>query len=158
LHIAGEDNFLADMFSPLDRLRDQDHTTKESSVNTFNNFSFILHDKELLQCFLNLQDANDIPFALDLACIAQGQQQDQELWQRRLSHPLKYPEQQFGDVQVLCFKNEPNAAWKICIPSQQFEDLVNWLHQALNHFGLHRLLTTISMHVYHPHLRHAVAE
>jgi hypothetical protein len=90
------------MFSQLDRLTDQDYTTKESSIITINNFSFLLDNKELLERFLNLPDVNDIPFALDLARIAQGQQQDQELWQRgRLANPLKYPEQQFGNIRVL---------------------------------------------------------
>jgi hypothetical protein len=86
------------MFSHLDQLLDQefDHTENEKMVD---NFSFLLDDKELLECFLNLpdadnipfaldlaqiaqgQDADNIPFALDLAQIAQGQEQDQELWQ-----------------------------------------------------------------------------
>jgi hypothetical protein len=67
-HIAGDDNFLADMFSRLDCLdkeysANQDTPSKRESIN---NFSFILDDEELLECFLNLPDAVDLPFALDL--------------------------------------------------------------------------------------------
>jgi hypothetical protein len=47
---------------------------------------------------LNLPDKNDLPFALDLQGIATGQQHNQELWQRRLANPLRYPEQQFGSI------------------------------------------------------------
>jgi hypothetical protein len=80
VHISGDDNMFADMFSHIDRLLSQmvSPLKRESSVN---NFSFLLDDEELLKCFLKLPDADNIPFALDLTCIAQGQQQDQELWQ-----------------------------------------------------------------------------
>jgi hypothetical protein len=58
------------MFSGLDRLTDQDQTTKESSINMVNNFFFLLDDQELLKCFLNLPVANGVPFAFDLAHLA----------------------------------------------------------------------------------------
>ena len=83
LHIAGDDNFLADMFSRLHRLDDKfiplDSSPKKRE-NSIENFSFLLDDNELLECFLNLPNTDDIPFALDLARIAQGQQNDKELW------------------------------------------------------------------------------
>jgi hypothetical protein len=89
-HIAGDDNFLADMFSQLDRLDEEYSTSQDTPLKreSINNFSFILDDEELLECFLNLPDAIDLPFALDLEQIAQGQQNDPALWQRRLAHPL----------------------------------------------------------------------
>jgi hypothetical protein len=157
LHITGDNNFLADMFSRLNRLSDDviavnTPTKRESSVENYN-FSFLIDDNELLECFLNLPDKNELPFALDLQRIAQGQQQDQELWQRRLAHPLSYPEQQFGDIRVLSYRPNATAQWKICIPTLQLADLVNRYHQALSHCGLHRLLKTISMHLHHPKLR-----
>jgi hypothetical protein len=58
-----------------------------------------------------------------------------------------------SSTQKLCFQNDPNATWKICISSQQLEELVNWFHLTLNHCGLYQLLTTIRMHLYHPRLR-----
>jgi hypothetical protein len=45
---------------------------KKRERSTVENFSFILDDDELLECFLNLPDAIYIPFALDLERIAQG--------------------------------------------------------------------------------------
>jgi hypothetical protein len=118
---------------------------------------FILDNEELLECFLNLPDAVDLPFALDLEQIAHRQQNDPALWQRRLAYPLQYPEQQFDNTRVLSFQPAPNAPWKICIPMQQLEEVTSWFHLALNHCGLHRLLSTMGMHLYHPCLR-SVAE
>ncbi len=73
-HIAGNDNFLADMFSCLDCLNrlSANPLKRESTEIPVNNFSFILDDDELLECFLNLPDTDNIPLALDLAHIAQG--------------------------------------------------------------------------------------
>jgi hypothetical protein len=34
----------------------------------------------MLDCFLNLPDEDELPFALDLQLIATGQQNDQSLW------------------------------------------------------------------------------
>jgi hypothetical protein len=58
---------------------------------------------------------------------------------------------------VLSYRPTPDAQWRICIPTQQLEDVINWFHFALNHCRLHRLLATISMHLYHPKMR-SVAE
>jgi hypothetical protein len=52
----------------------------------------------MLECFLNLPDENKLPFALDLQRIATRQQADQLLWQKRIAHPMRYPERQFGQV------------------------------------------------------------
>jgi hypothetical protein len=98
LHIAGDINFFVGMFSCLNRISDSNSNPlkRESLVI---NFSFLLDDDEVLNCFLlNLPDANNIPFDFDIAHIAQGQQQDQELCQQHVVHPLKYPEQLFDDV------------------------------------------------------------
>jgi hypothetical protein len=99
-HIAGDDNFQAGMFSRLDRLDKEYSTSQDTPLKreSINNFSFILDNKEILECFLNLPDAVDLPFALDLEQIAQGQQNDPALWQRQLAHPLQYEEQQFNNT------------------------------------------------------------
>jgi hypothetical protein len=141
-HISGEDNFLADMFSHLPRLEDANIFIPDAPSkreNIIENVSFISDDDELLECFLNLPDANDIPFALDLECLAQGQNEDPALWQKCMQHPLQYPEQNFGNTHVLLFQPTPTTAWKICIPTQQLDEVVQWYHLALNHCGLYQL-------------------
>jgi hypothetical protein len=147
------------MFSHLHRLEDdQPLEGPWKRKSTVENFSFLLDDEDLLECFLNLPDENHLPFALDLGRIAQGQAAlDMELTQRQMQHPIQYPEQQFDNVQILSFKPNPTARWKICIPTQQLENIVNWFHLSLNHCGLHWLMSTMSLHLYHPRLR-AVAE
>jgi hypothetical protein len=85
-HITGEDNFLADMFSCLPRLDDSIPDAPLNREKTVTNYSFILNDEELLECFLNLPAADDLPFALDLERIAQGQNQDAELWQKQMQN------------------------------------------------------------------------
>jgi hypothetical protein len=83
------------MFSHLPRLNDPNTSIPDAPLkreNTIENFSFILADDELLKCFLNLPDTNDIPFALDLERLAQGQHENPALWQKCMQHPLQYPE------------------------------------------------------------------
>jgi hypothetical protein len=109
-----------------------------------------LDDEELLECFLNLPNADDIPFALDPKCIAQGQNDDPELLQRQIVHPLQYPEQQFGNTRVLSFQPIPNAHSKICIPTHQLEDVINWFHFALNHCGFHASTDCMNWHQWSP--------
>jgi hypothetical protein len=136
-HITRDDNFLANMFSQLERLAEKysppDTPLKRESTN---NFSFLLDNNKLLECFLNLPNAVNLPFALDLERIAQGQQNNPALWQRRLAHSLQYPEQQCDNTCVLLFQPAPNAPWKICIPTQQLDEVTNWFHLALYHCGL----------------------
>jgi hypothetical protein len=100
VHIAGYDNFLADMYSqlsclsdaniPVDLLPKRESTVENESkdtwpcngaieVNTVKNFSFPVDDPEMLECFLALPDENNLPFALNLQYIATGQHVDQAL-------------------------------------------------------------------------------
>jgi hypothetical protein len=94
----------------------------------------------MLECFLNLPDKKELPFALDLQLIATGQHNGQLLWQQRIAHPMQYPERQFGQIRLLTYLPPPNAQWKICVPTQQLCNLTQWYHQALSHCRLHRVL------------------
>jgi hypothetical protein len=80
------------------------------------------------------------------------------LWQKRIAHPMRYPERQFGQVWLLTYLLTPNAQWKICVPMQQLCNLMQWYHQALSHCGLHHLLRTIMMHLHHPKNMQTIAE
>jgi hypothetical protein len=127
MHIVGDNNFLVNMFSRLPCLNNNNTlpdapSKRESSVATF---YFILDSNKLLECFLNLPDADNLPFALDLEGITQVQNNDPALWQRQLTHPLQYPKQQFGNTHVLSFQPAPNAPWNICILTQQLKDVSN---------------------------------
>jgi hypothetical protein len=71
-------------------------------------------------------------------------------------HPLQYPNQHFQGIELISYQPTPNAVWKICVPSQQVQDLVTWFHQALGHCGIHRLNNSIGTHFTHPKLRETV--
>jgi hypothetical protein len=107
-----------------------------------------LGNVDFVNCFLNLPDLQAAPFPLDFPHIAQGQQLDQRLLQRYMVHPLQYPNQHFQGIELISFRLTPNAVWKICIPSQQLQDLVTWFHQALGHWGKHRLNSSICTHFF----------
>jgi hypothetical protein len=103
LHITGDDNFLANMFSHLSRLSNANVPVApiQANKNTTNgithvtpteNVSFLLDDIEMFNWFLNLPNKDNLPLSLDLCCIAAGQHTNQDLWQSCLAHPLIYPE------------------------------------------------------------------
>jgi hypothetical protein len=92
LHIARDYNFLTSMFSQLERL-DENSPQTDTPSKRESNFSFLIDDNKLLECFLNLPDellkcflnfpdAIDLPFVLDLERISQGQQNDPALLQQ----------------------------------------------------------------------------
>jgi transposase InsO family protein len=161
-HIPGEENFLADSFSRLPIRNDLEYPSEEEKLRWINmdmelqKTTSILSDVDLVDCFLNLPDLHAAPFPLDFAHIAQGQQLDQSLLHRRIMHPMQYPNQQFQGIELMSYRPTADAAWKICIPSQQLEELVSWFHQALGHCGIHRLNDSIGTHFAHPKLRQTV--
>jgi hypothetical protein len=133
------------MYSHLDHLSDAVNPLpkRESSVDgsiyiyPVDKFSSLLDTFETLECFLNLPDEKDLSFALDLQCIATGQQNDQALWQHCITNPINCSEQQFSNTRLPTYRPLLNAQWKSCIPTEQLHVLVNWHHQALSHYGLH---------------------
>jgi hypothetical protein len=70
------------MFSCLPCLNDNNTQPDDpsKSKSSAGNFHHILDDNKLLECFLNLPDADDLPFALDLKFMAQGQNNNPALW------------------------------------------------------------------------------
>ena len=122
-------------------------------------FSDILLDdpfSSLLECFLNHPDPNDIAFPLDYELIQQEQFNDINLQAQRAANPLQFPIHDFGNVQLMCYLSQPNANWRIAIPTPLLANIVRWYHQVLNHIGMTRLQQTIATHFYHPHLRKMV--
>ncbi len=104
-----------------------------------------LHDINIFNCFLNLPEADEaIPIALDYTTLAQEQLQDQYLLQRRMQHPLQFPNQQFQGIELIAYQASPNNPWKVCLPMQQLQEIVNWYHQAFSHCGRQRMMQTIS--------------
>jgi hypothetical protein len=64
------------------------------------------------------------PIAINSATLAQEQLQDQEqLMQQQMRHPLQFPNTQFQDIQasyvVLAYQPNLTEPWNICIPTTQ---------------------------------------
>lgn len=57
------------------------------------------------------------------------------------------------NVNLICYIPEPNAPWKIFLPTEILDPAVRWYHLALSHIGQNRLYDTMSQHLYHPDLR-----
>ena len=111
VHIAGDKNFLADMFSRLPR-RDDIPQEKESSssgsefefelelrhltLDCWHSSSMFDHldDPDVFECFLNLPDTgDDIPLALDYLRLSQDQLLDPHLLRNQIQHPTQFPNQ-----------------------------------------------------------------
>jgi hypothetical protein len=117
----------------------------------------VLDNQELTDCFLNLPGLNYEPFPLDFEHIAQGQQTNDSLLQRRMLHPLLYSLQYFSGCEMISYRITPTARWQICIPTKQLIILVRWFHEVLGHCGIHRLCCdSIGTHFSHPQLRATV--
>jgi transposase InsO family protein len=157
-YIRGCDNHLADALSRLPQSAD---ALVEKSVSPFDNrhssdvdsFSIVMDDPALLECFLHHPDPQDIIFPLDYALLQREQFNDISLQAARDANPAKYPILDFGTVPLICYLSEPNATWKIAIPTPLLNNVVKWYHCVLNHTGMTRLLQTINSHLYHPQLK-----
>jgi hypothetical protein len=79
---------------------------------------------------------------------------DVRLAQLRQQKPQHYVEQLLApDLTLVCYIPEPNAPWKIYLPTDILDTAVRWYHLALGHIGQNRLYDTMAIHFFHPDLR-----
>jgi transposase InsO family protein len=162
-YIKGESNSLADALSRLPLAERQNPTDSfESDVlpsnpvdNSF--YSMAIDDDNLLDCFIHLPQSEDIPFVLDYNTIRAAQAGDARLAVLRQTKPASFVEQLLApNVSVTCYIPEPNAPWKIYLPTPLLQNAVLWYHYALGHLGQNRLYDTMAIHLYHPDLKNTV--
>ena len=169
-HIAGLDNVLADMFSRLplrtdlalpDGLFQEEKSTALSElIMTVPSKHVLFQERfdhlnyaEIKQCYMNFPDPTELPpIILDYARLAQEQERDAELQQRRWAHPTHYPDREINRVRLTAFQPNPNEPYRFCIPTQVLQSVVEWYHEALFHCGAGRLTATIGKHFHHPRL------
>jgi hypothetical protein len=145
--------------SPLECLSIQNvYTDNEVDNSNFESFfSMAIDDDDLLDCFLHLPASSGIPFVLGYDTISARQNGDARLALLRQQHPEQYVEQLLApDTHVVCYIPEPNAPWKIYLPTDILDTAVRWYHLALGHIGQNRLYDTIAVHFFHPDLRNKV--
>ena len=117
----------------------------------------IFMDEDLIDVYLNHPPINaNQPLPVDYATIHQHQQNDAALVAKLTEQPQRFHLQPFPtenpQYNLICYRQNPNAAWRIRIPDSLLAHTVNWYHLSLNHLGSTRLRETISMHMSHPNL------
>jgi len=116
-----------------------------------------IDDDELLECFLHLPASTGIPFVLGYDTISASQIGDARLQLLRQQKPAQFAEQLLAPhTNVVVYIPEPNAPWKIYLPTDLLDTAVRWYHLALGHLGQNRLYDTMAVHFYHPDLRNKV--
>jgi hypothetical protein len=162
-YIKGEKNVVADAFSrlPIKTIVGEKSYVGPGVPNTSDNtFAIEMDDPALLDCFLNHPPLEEIPyFPLEYREIQQRQFADDDLNALRQEKPYQFPVIDMGNnVQLICYQPIPNEAWKIAVPTNMLDDLINWYHTTLNHIGMTRLYETIATHFHHPRLKARVEQ
>jgi hypothetical protein len=116
-----------------------------------------IDDDNLLDCFLHLPASSGIPFVLGYDTIRARQAEDARLTLLRQETPHTFMEQLLApDTMIVCYIPEPNAPWKIYLPTDLLDTAVRWYHLALGHVGQTRLHDTMAAHFYHPDLSNKI--
>lgn len=170
-YIKGEENTLADGLSRLsfdqEKLtRNMRQTPSLDPVDSYIDnmdplqqyYSMVIDDSDLLDCFVHLPLAEDVPFEMDYRTIAASQARDADLLDRLQNKPNRYVRKQLAhDVNLICHIPDANQdQWKICIPDELVDNAIQWYHLALGHVGQKRLQQTMSKHFFHRELRRRI--
>ena len=122
--------------------------------------SAIITDDGVLQCYVSFPEVDlQHPFLLDFNTMARQQAHD-VVWQQMLQRqPGKFAvRDQANGVKLICHQQNPAEPWKICIPTDMLDNIINWYHQVLSYIGMSRLIDTIGLHYYHHLLRDRVEQ
>jgi transposase InsO family protein len=151
--------------SPADNFKYVDITSHHkfsNSVASFDEsdveskpFSVATDDDDMLQCFLNFPEIEDDEVhPLDFQALAAAQEQDAVLQNKIINDQTHFMRILMdNNVNLICYVNQPNQPWKICIPDALMGNMIKWYHEILTHVGITRLYETMSTHFYHRDLR-----
>jgi hypothetical protein len=153
--VKGEKKVVADAFSQLPvqpMVGEKSHVGPGTPTTPDNVFAIEMDGPALLDCFLNHPPLEDIPcFPLECREMQQRQFADANLNTLRHEKPHQFPASDMGN-DAICCQPLPNQAWKIAVPTNMIDDLINCHHVALNHIGMTRLHETTATHFHHPTL------
>jgi transposase InsO family protein len=163
--VRGSLNPLADCLSRLPFSEGQDAPGPDSpghkDVDTKDTdlfFSLVQDDTEQFECLLNVPlEPEPIINPVNYIHLHEVQQQQPALWNLPQVHPDRYSYQQFGNVNLVCYRIPLEHNWKIFVPDALLHRLVRWYHSVLCHAGINNLHQTLSMVYHHPQL-HATVE
>jgi transposase InsO family protein len=154
-YIKGSNNVLADALSRVPTLEEKNAPMSHEHDEFLGFTSALLNDTSILECYVNYPDPQVLAFP-SFQFIWQHQQQDTELQAARQLHPSKYPIMNVGGVDLIVYLHAPNAPWRIAIPDQLLDHMIQWYHQSLNHSGMTNLFASISLHHYHRNLKERI--
>ena len=77
----------------------------------------------------------------------------------RQKNPNKFVQQMLDpEAAVTCYVPQPNAPWKIWLPTEILGRTIEWYHVVLGHTGMNNLYKTMCLNFYHPDLRNRVED
>ena len=123
-------------------------------------FTSLLEDRGLADCLLvhpvfDEQDRH--PLAYETIHYYQGR--DAALQQAVQINNAKWQKRMFGNDELIVYipdKNKQPHNWRIAIPTDMLDHLVQWYHVSLNHVGMTLLENTIKQIFFHPQLRESI--
>lgn len=86
------------------------------------------------------------------------QKNDPQLLAMLEQKPSKYKTLPTGQYNIIHFKNQPTAEWKIVIPVKHINQVLTWFHRVLQHPGATRMINTINRHFYFPNMKTVIEQ
>ena len=162
-YIKGGENILADTFSRLPRLDQEDGKVEltDAYFAEADEFHDLLEDDDLFECFLSLPVmASPGNNPLNYKFIRDQQQACQALATARQRHPHDYNVKELNDnVHIICHVKpgtDPNVNWKIALPNSMLNEAISWFHTVPCHPGQKRLNEAMQTRYYHPDMRRMI--
>ena len=92
-------------------------------------------------------------FSLDYQHIADCQARDNKLQLLIQQKPEIYVVRNMGPCKLITRQGQDARSWKICIPDELLDRIIDWYHQVLSHTGYMRIYGTISSIMHHEKLK-----
>ena len=153
----GEKNVVADAISRVPTTNGAEFEPLPKAKVTTDVYTITLDDPEMAECLM------EYPLpprgrSLTLATLAEYQQKDNALKALIQTDPDRYSERQMSvDQMIICYRENPQATWRMAIPDAMLPHLINWYHTATAHTeGVDRLFHTINQLYFHPRLRREI--
>ena len=97
--------------------------------------------------FLNHPDLSEDPekpvFPLDYQHIADCQARDNRLQLLVQQKPETYVARNMGPCKLITRQGHGATSWRICIPDELLDRIIDWYHRVLRHTGYMRIYGTI---------------
>ena len=146
-YIKGEENIEADQLSRLDI---------EDSVE-WNEYTFLY--QKLFDIFMfHPAHIKGKEFPVNLSLIARSQRNDEMIKQMKQKHPGNFRERPIGLNNILEYRSPVIRDYRIILPHDLQQKIIEWYHQILNHPGSTKLYATLSKYFYFSGMKEYINE